>query len=76
MTFETTLQDLDKIVHALEKGDLSLEAALSEFEKGVSLVRNCQETLSKAEQRIQQLIEKDGKMSISDFSTLEGEKNK
>lgn len=74
MTFETALQDLDKIVHALEKGDLSLEAALSEFEKGVNLVRNCQETLSKADQRIQQLIEKDDKMLASDFNTLEGEK--
>ncbi|MFO1257081.1 MAG: exodeoxyribonuclease VII small subunit [Gammaproteobacteria bacterium] len=75
MTFETALQDLDKIVHALEKGDLSLEVALSEFEKGVSLVRNCQETLSKAEQRIQQLVQKDGKMSASDVNTVEGEKS-
>lgn len=76
MKFEIALQDLDKIVHTLEKGDLNLEEALSQFEKGVSLVRSCQETLGKAEQRVQQLIEKDGKMSASDMKiNLDGEQD-
>jgi exodeoxyribonuclease VII small subunit len=76
MKFEIALQDLDKIVHTLEKGDLNLEEALSQFEKGVSLVRSCQETLGKAEQRVQQLIEKDGKMLVSDIKiNLDGEQD-
>lgn len=51
--FETSIQELECIVNQLEKGELSLEDSLKQFEKGITLVRACQETLTQAEQRIE-----------------------
>ncbi len=58
--FEKSLQHLEKIVSRMESGDLGLEESLQQFEKGIELARNCQDTLSNAELRVEQLIEKNG----------------
>ena len=39
---------------------MSLEESLKSFEKGIKLTRQCQEELSKAELKIQRLIEENG----------------
>ena len=58
---EKSLADLEKIVDTLEEGDLPLEKALKQFEKGVKLSRDCQAALESAEQRVQVLrIREDG----------------
>ena len=54
--FETSLNDLEKIVRKLEDGDLSLEESLKLFEDGVKLSRECQERLTSAERRIEVLL--------------------
>ena len=41
-SFETSLQQLEQIVSRLESGELPLEEALNEFERGVQLARNGQ----------------------------------
>jgi len=53
--FEKNLLNLQKKVELLEKGDLSLEEALKNYEEGVSLAIHCQEQLKKAEQIVTQL---------------------
>ncbi len=50
--FEQALNDLEALVDSLEKGELSLEASLEAFERGIGLARTCQRTLDQAEQRI------------------------
>lgn len=55
VSFEQSMSDLESIVLQLEKGELSLEQALSQFEKGIQLARTCQELLVQAEQKIAQL---------------------
>jgi exodeoxyribonuclease VII small subunit len=55
-TFETSLQELEKIVRRLEDGDLPLEESLKLFEDGVKLSRECQERLNQAERRIEVLL--------------------
>ena len=61
---EKSLADLENIVQQLEAGDLPLEDALKQFEKGVKLTRDCQTALQAAEQRVKVLL--DG--SIKDFA--------
>jgi len=51
-SFEKAISDLEKIVKALESGDLALEKALEKFEAGIKLSRYCTETLDDAEKRI------------------------
>jgi exodeoxyribonuclease VII small subunit len=51
--FETSLDELERIVRELERGDLPLEKSLELFEQGVKLSRACQERLNEAERRIE-----------------------
>ncbi len=51
-----SLTELEKIVATLEQGDIPLEQALKQFEKGIKLSRECQTALQSAEQRVQVLM--------------------
>ena len=58
--FEKSLKQLETLVDKLEKGDLSLEDSLKNFEQGVKLTRDCRQALQNAEQKIS-LLSKDDK---------------
>jgi exodeoxyribonuclease VII small subunit len=67
--FEQSLQDLEKIVKELEKGDLPLEKALKRFEDGMALSQRCSQMLDETEQKISQLIQDgDGTSTEQDFA--------
>lgn len=66
-SFETALKELEGLVERMEKGDRSLEESLQDFERGVTLTRQCQEALKTAEQKVQQLLEQNGKASLVPF---------
>ena len=51
-SFEAALQELERLVQTLESGNLPLEEALAAYERGMTLLKFCQETLASAEQRI------------------------
>src|SRR3979409_125546 len=55
-TFESSLEELERIVRELEQGELTLEKSLELFEQGVKLSRDCQERLTEAERRIEILM--------------------
>jgi exodeoxyribonuclease VII small subunit len=67
--FETALQELNTLVEEMERGNLSLETALKHFEKGVTLIRNCQTALKDAEQKVQILMEKDKQTTLEAYET-------
>ena len=53
---EGSLKELEALVEKLESGDLALEDALKEFERGVKLTRQCQTVLKQAEQKVEILL--------------------
>jgi len=53
--FEEAIGELEGIVERLERGQLTLDQALAEYERGVRLIRHCRELLQKAEQKIELL---------------------
>jgi exodeoxyribonuclease VII small subunit len=57
--FEKSLKQLETLVDILEKGDLSLEDSLKNFEQGVKLTRECRQALQSAEQKISVLSKQD-----------------
>lgn len=59
MDFEKKLDRLEKIVQAMEGGDLSLEESLKCFEEGVQLSRDCHKQLDEAEQKVKLLLNLD-----------------
>ena len=54
--FEDALKGLEDIVERLEKGDLSLDETLSEYENGIKLYKQCIALLEDAEKKIQVLV--------------------
>lgn len=68
ISFEAALAELEGLVGQLEQGELTLEESLQRFERGVSLVRTCQNALQAAEQKVAQLTEQDGEPEILPFS--------
>lgn len=50
--FESALAALEALVAKMESGELSLEASLESYERGVALSKICQEHLAKAEQQV------------------------
>lgn len=71
--FEDALGELESIVTSLESGEQSLETSLEQFERGVSLSRFCQQSLTEAEQKVKILLENspDGEGDLADFDTAE-----
>ncbi len=69
--FEKALQQLEKIVNAMESGELGLEDSLAQFEQGIKLAKSCQDTLANAEARVEQLIEQNGLQQTIPFEDLD-----
>lgn len=61
--FEKSMTELEDIVMQLEKGELSLEDSLKQFEHGIKLARKCQDVLNQAEQKIEMLASSDDSSS-------------
>lgn len=59
-TFEERLQELEAIVTRLENGDVPLEEAISEFQKGMVLSKDLQKTLQSAEKTLVKVMQADG----------------
>ena len=67
--FERTLSELETLVERMEKGELTLEASLGDFERGIQLIRQCQKSLAEAEQKVQILMEKNGAVQAEPFES-------
>ena len=55
MNFAEKMDELEKILKDLEGDSLSLDSALAEYERGVSLVRECRAYLEEAQKKITML---------------------
>ena len=73
--FEKSLKQLETLVDKLEKGDLSLEDSLKNFEQGVKLTRECRQALQTAEQKISVLSKEDKDWVEKDFDKNENSKD-
>ncbi|HEL1593169.1 TPA: exodeoxyribonuclease VII small subunit [Streptococcus suis] len=62
-TFEENLAELEGIVTKLERGDVALEEALAEFQKGMVLSKDLQKTLAEAEKTLVKVMQADGSES-------------
>jgi len=74
--FESALEELEQVVEQLESGELSLEDSLAAFEKGVGLVRFCNQKLNDVEKKIEILVkDKEGKLQLKELAELPKEEN-
>ena len=64
--FEDNLAELENIVRKLESGDVALEDAIAEFQKGMKISGTLKKTLNEAEETLVKIVGKNDQES--DFS--------
>lgn len=67
MQYEDAIDELEKIVKHLELGDLSLDEALKQFERGIALARSNSQKLQHAQQQVDILLQNDEKAPLQSF---------
>lgn len=68
LDFESSMARLEEIVSLLERGDAPLEKAMTLFEEGARLLRECTRQLDTAEQKVTLLTAgKDGEIIEEPF---------
>jgi len=74
ISFEEYLRKLEKIVHKLEEGELTLDKSVKAYEEGMNISKICLEKLNKTKKKIEQLvIEGEENYSTKPFSEKKGE---
>ena len=71
--FESSLKELEALVVKMESGDETLEESIKNFEYGVKLARQCQESLRLAEIKIQKLAMNREKEQLEDYDPAKQE---
>jgi exodeoxyribonuclease VII small subunit len=66
--FESSLDELEKVVKELESGDLPLDRSLQLFSRGMQLSETCRKQLEEAETRVEQLIRREGAWQPEPFA--------
>jgi exodeoxyribonuclease VII small subunit len=75
--FESALAELESVVEQLESGDLSLEDSLTVFEKGVGLVKYCNQKLTEVEEKIEILLKDHaGRLQLKRLHSLANDEEK
>ncbi len=70
-SFEQAMAELEKIVRAIESGEVPLAQALAQYEQGIELISYCQKALSEAEQKIAKLSKGlDGQLKVEEAPGL------
>lgn len=68
MLYEEAISELENIVSHLEEGDLPLEEALKQFERGISLARSNTQKLQSAQQQVNILMQQDVNAPLQEFN--------
>ena len=55
-TFEESMQRLEQIVRAMERGDVALEESLKLFQEGTELVRSCNKLWDEAQLQVKKIM--------------------
>lgn len=59
--FEEKLNELEKMVNELEKGDVDLDDAIDKYTKAMKLAKECSNKLKTAEENVNKVLTENGK---------------
>ncbi|MEJ7540702.1 exodeoxyribonuclease VII small subunit [Staphylococcus intermedius] len=58
-SFEEMMKELESIVNQLDNDTISLEKSLELYQQGIALSKSCEKTLSDAEKKVSELMDKE-----------------
>ncbi len=61
MSFEAAMAELERVVAALEKGDVPLEESIKLYERGAALKAHCADKLKSAEEKVELIRASEGR---------------
>ena len=70
MTFEEAIKELERLVDSLDKGDISLDEAISAYDRGSQLKDYCQNKLHEAKMKVETIQSTDNIDTIPEKSSL------
>ena len=59
LTFEEAMKELEKLVDSLDKGDVSLDEAITAYDRGSQLKDYCQKKLHEAKMKVETIQSSD-----------------
>ncbi|MFC0120401.1 exodeoxyribonuclease VII small subunit [Pseudoalteromonas xiamenensis] len=71
LSFEQAMDELATIVTEMEQGDMSLDHALKQFERGIGLANASASKLKQAEQKVAILMSNDPNADVTPFQEAE-----
>ncbi len=66
-SFEENLKNIDEIIEKIEKGELSLNESIKEYEKAMKLIKESSEILNEAEGKLYKVMEENGDINIEEI---------
>ena len=73
LSFEQALKELETLTARIEQGQIGLEESITKYEEGMSLVKQCRDMLTKAEQRIERIQQRaDGTLETKSIEPTQG----
>lgn len=58
--FEDKLNNLEKMVNELEKGDVDLDDAINKYTNAMKLAKECSDSLKSAEENVNKILTENG----------------
>ena len=70
--FEEAVEQLESIIDRIESGEVGLEDCLAQYERGMTLIKQCRAILTKAEQKIAELsVTPEGGLAVEEDVEIE-----
>ena len=71
MSFEEAMKELERLVDALDKGDVSLDEAIAAYDRGSQLKDHCQKKLNEAKMKVETIQSSgDSKVILNKLTSL------
>lgn len=68
LKFEQAMERLDRIVEAMESGEVGIEESIARYEEAMQLAAHCRKILDEAEQRVRRIqLDAEGRLDTSAF---------
>ena len=74
-TLEASFTEVEQLINSMEQGELNLEKSLTQFERGMTLIKHCQKILAETEQKVKILMQSDASETLTPYEVTNGTPN-
>ena len=68
---EASLDEISELIEKMEHGELSLEESLTQFERGITLIKHAQKILQDAEHKVKILMQNNNQEELDSYENNE-----